>query len=93
MPIISTDIWTDRSGQQVEIKNMASSHLLATIHFIERNRFINTAEVYFDRNFSEKDRLEMANYYAEWPIQYETLIAEAQRRHLIYRGIQGIVKA
>jgi len=71
---------------------MASSHLLSTIHFIERNRFLAAAEVYHERAFDKETRNEMANYYLQWPIQYETLIAEAQRRGLITRGVEGLVK-
>ncbi len=85
MPIISKDVWIDRDGKQIEIRHMASSHLLATIHFIERNRFMNAAEVYTDQQLGEH-RLNAVNYYLAWPLQYEELILEAQRRHLIYRG-------
>lgn len=93
MPIISKDVWITREGQQIEIKNMASSHLLATIHFIERNRLMNAAEVYHETQFREDDRLEMVNYYLQFPVQYENLVAEAQRRQLIYRAVEGIVVA
>jgi hypothetical protein len=70
----------------MEIKTMASSHLLATIHFIERNRFMNAAETYAE------GMADATEYYLQWPIQYETLIAEAQRRGLIFRNVEGIVK-
>lgn len=92
MPIISTDVWITREGQEIEIKHMASSHLLATIHFIERSRFMNAAEVYGEQQLGD-DRLAAVNYYLQWPLQYETLIAEAQRRNLIYRKVEGLVKA
>jgi len=85
MPIISKDVWITREGQQIEIRTMASSHLLATIHFIERSRFMNAAEVYSETQLGN-DRLNAVNYYLQWPIQYEELVLEAQRRHLIYRG-------
>lgn len=87
MPIISRDVWITREGKQMEIKDMASSHLLATIHFIERNRFMNAAETYSE---GMKDATE---YYLQWPIQYETLIAEAQRRGLIFRNVEGLVRS
>lgn len=90
-PIISKDIWITREGEQIEIKNMASSHLLATIHFIERGRFMNAAEVYSESQLGE-DRLAAVNYYLQWPIQYETLVEEAQRRGLVCRAVEGIVK-
>lgn len=84
MPLIAKDIWITREGHQIEIRMMASSHLLSTIHFIERNRFMNGAEVYGDQNLGD-ERLNVVNYYLQWPVQYESLIEEAQRRHLIYR--------
>lgn len=92
MPIISKDLWITAEGVQMEIATMASSHLLATIHFIERKRFQAAFEVYNEHAFGENTRLEMARYYLQWPIQYETMIAEAQRRGLITRGVEGLVK-
>lgn len=92
MPTISKYVWITREGQQMEIKDMASSHLLATIHFIERNRFMNAAEVYNDAQLGD-ERLNAVNYYLQWPIQYEVLIEEAQRRHLLYRAVEGLVKS
>lgn len=91
-PIISKDVWITREGQQIEIKHMASSHLLATIHFIERSRFMNAAEVYSEQQLGD-ERLNAVEYYLQFPIQYETLIEEAVRRKLIYRGpnTQGVI--
>lgn len=91
MPTISTDVWITKEGQQIEIKAMSSSHLLSTIHFIERNRCMNALEVWSEHKLGD-DRLAAVNYYLQWPIQYDTLIAEAQRRGLIYRGVEGIKK-
>jgi len=90
MPLISKDVWITREGQQMEIRQMASSHLLATIHFIERNRFMNAAEVYSEKQLG--DMTDAVNYYLQWPIQYESLVAEAQRRKLIYRAVEGVEK-
>ena len=84
MPLISKDIWITREGQQIEIRHMASSHLMSTIHFIERSRFMNAAEVYSEQQLGDA-RLAAVGYYLQWPIQYESLIMEAQRRGLIYR--------
>ena len=92
MPIISKDVWITAEGRQMEIATMASSHLLAAIHMIERRRFMNAAETYGEMNLNKEDRLEMTQYYLQWPIQYETMIAEAQRRGLITRGVEGLVK-
>ena len=88
MKIIARDIWITREGQQIEIGKMASSHLLATIHFIERSRFMNAAEVYSESQLGD-ERLNAVNYYLQWPIQYETLVMEAQRRGLIFRSTEG----
>lgn len=84
MPIISTNVWTTKEGQQIEINRMPSSHLLATIHFIERRRFEACFEVY-QETVNNGNIEGMLEYYSQWPIQYETLIAEAQRRGLIIR--------
>lgn len=92
MPTISPDVWITREGQEIEISHMASSHLLATIHFIERNRFMNAAEVYSEQQLGD-ERLNAVEYYLQWPIQYETLVTEAQRRGLIWRNIPGLVKS
>lgn len=92
MPIISTDVWITREGQEIEIKDMASSHLLATIHFIERNRFNQGMEIYSQGKQDGQNWSDAMTYYMQWPIQYNTLIAEAQRRGLITRGVEGLVK-
>jgi hypothetical protein len=88
MPTISNDIWVTREGQQLEIKKMASSHLLATIHFIERKRFTEAV----DCAMRESGGSDLVKYYLQWPYQYDSLVAEAQRRRLIYRGVEGTVK-
>jgi hypothetical protein len=84
MPVISRDVWITKEGHQIKIKKMPSSHLLSTIHFIERRRFEACFEVYQDtvNNGPVEGMLE---YYSQFPVQYETLIAEAQRRGLIAR--------
>jgi|GraSoiStandDraft_4_1057263.scaffolds.fasta_scaffold00110_53 hypothetical protein len=91
MPIIACDIWITREGQEIEIKKMPSSHLLATIHFIERRRFEACFEVY--QETVNNGKIEgMLEYYSQWPIQYETLIKEAQRRGLIFRQQESPTK-
>lgn len=92
MPTISKDVWITREGQEIEIRTMASAHLLSTIHFIERNRLFNAAEVYSEQQLGDS-RLSAVNYYLQWPIQYDSLIAEAQRRGLVNRGVEGLVKS
>lgn len=89
------DTWVTKEGQYLDIKVMASSHLLATIHYIERNRFTNSVDCAM-RQFqnveeSEGDSLDV-EYYLQWPVQYEALVVEAQRRSLINRAAPEIVK-
>jgi hypothetical protein len=90
-PIISPDVWITREGQEMEITKMPSSHLLATIHLIERRRFESCFEVYQD-SLNNGVTPGMLDYYSKWPIQYETLIKEAQRRNLIFRNLPGLIK-
>jgi hypothetical protein len=85
-----SEIWTTREGSRIAIRDMASSHLLSTIHYIERNRFMNSVEVQMRDRTAHTD--ELTNLYLQWPPQYDFLIAEAQRRGLIQRGIEGLVK-
>ncbi len=95
MPTISSDIWITKEGKQLEIRTMASSHLLSTIHFIERNRFTQTMECAMREpsNINEQQWEDNPlQYYLQWPIQYENLVAEAQRRGLIYRASEGVTR-
>lgn len=83
------DVWITREGERVEIKKMASRHLLSTIHFIERNRFDNAVECAAreSENPDVEDLSQSAplQYYLQWPEQYEEMIKEAVRRKLIER--------
>lgn len=79
MTVLARDTWTTREGQPIKIERMGSSHLLATIHMIERNRLMNAAEKY-----GEGD-IDLASYYMQWPPQYEKMIKEAKKRNLIHR--------
>jgi hypothetical protein len=92
MPIISKDVWITREGEQIEVRKMASSHLLSTIHFIERGRFQQGLEIFTQSQEDGSDWTDAMKYYLQWPIQYEALIAEAQRRNLLSRNVEGIVK-
>jgi hypothetical protein len=86
-PTLDPNVWITRTGDAVEIKQMASSHLLSTIHFIEKNRFLNALETF------EEGMMDATEYYLRWPPQYEVMIAEAQRRNLIFRNTPGLVKS
>jgi hypothetical protein len=83
-------IWVTKDGITINIRDMASSHLLNTIHMIERNRFTQATEAAMrEAQNPTTDAYDWEHspvqYYLQWPIQYEQLIAEAQRRHLIAR--------
>lgn len=96
MPIISKDVWITKEGQQIEIHKMASSHLLSTIHYIERRRYISVTDAAMKEALDPDTDFDSPTiqYYLEWPIQYETLINEAVRRNLIYRPTaptQGVI--
>lgn len=77
-------LWITKEGEKIEISKMASSHLLATIHYIERNRFTNAIEVATRGNVDLNDPI--LDYYMRWHPQYAELVAEAQRRGLINRN-------
>lgn len=93
MPTLDPEIWVTREGDAIRIKNMASSHLLSTIHYIEKHRFMSAVEIFHDQQDKSGDWSDALNYYLQWPPQYETMIVEAQRRNLIFRNVQGLVKS
>ena len=79
-------VWTTKEGQRIPIREMASSHLLSTIHFLERARFTNAVECARREPNTDPNSATM-QYYLQWPEQYEALVAEAHRRNLISRGV------
>jgi hypothetical protein len=81
-------VWTTREGEKLDIHSMATPHLLATIHMIERKRMENLMAIAMT---STVDTIE---YYSKFPEQYEALCDEAEGRHLIRRGTQkpGLVR-
>jgi hypothetical protein len=83
-------LWTTKEGVHLEISKMATPHLLATIHMIERNRMNNLLTIMTAENWTE----EIINYYGKFPEAYKDLCEEAERRLLIHRGIQkeGIIR-
>lgn len=91
MPLVDPKIWVTREGVKLEISKMATPHLLATIHMIERNRMNNLMSIMACENWTE----ETVNYYASWPDEYRALCDEAERRLLINRGTQkeGLIKS
>lgn len=92
------DTWVTREGQSLSIKDMASSHLLATVHYIERNRFTSAIECAMrePRNMDPRSWEDTTlQYYLQWPEAYDALIAEAQRRGLVGRvgkQAEGLVR-
>lgn len=51
--------WTTREGVALEIDKMATPHLLATIHMIERKRMENLMSVAMAQNWT----VEILDYY------------------------------
>lgn len=74
--------WITKEGIEIEPRDMATPHLLSTIHMIERNRMQNLIHVGITQDLPDS----VINYYAEWPNAYEELCDEAERRKLIQRG-------
>lgn len=81
-----TVYWVTKEGRQIPISSMPSSHLLNTIHFIERSRFQQLADIAI-REIPEhpSDQDEMIQFYSDWPEKYQDLLAEAEKRKLIKR--------
>lgn len=82
--------WVTREGTRIPIPAMATSHLLNAIHMIERSRVQQLISL--DENMSIEitgltpaEKLEILNYYAQWPDGYEDLLAEAEKRQIIKR--------
>lgn len=84
---MANDTWITREGKSIKIKEMASSHLLSAIHWIERNRFTQSLEVYGQAKSDGLDWSDALEYYMQWPDAYESMIAEAQRRNLLFRFV------
>ena len=74
--------WTTKERQQIPIKKMASSHLLAAIHMIEKKRFERMVDT---ATRIESEDMEILEIYAQFPIEYYALLQEAERRGLIMR--------
>jgi len=71
--------WLTQDGRIVPIQHMASSHLLNTIHMIERNRFQQMVESAMNGSSPE-----IISVYAEWNFAYEEMVLEARKRNLIW---------
>lgn len=85
--------WTTKDGEKLAISQMATPHLLATIHMIERNRMQNLMSIMGREDLID----ETLGYYYQFPKEYEALCDEAERRLLILRGTakssdKGLVK-
>lgn len=80
-------VWKTAEGQLIPIRNMSSSHLLAAIHLIERNRYQQATDAAMRQ---KEDPLadELVSYYLQWPPQYEAMVKEAARRGLVYRPVE-----
>lgn len=83
-----SNVWRTAEGVDIPVSKMASSHLLAAIHLIERGRYQRVTDAAM-RQGEEPLNDELVGFYLEWPIQYEALIKEAVYRNLIYRPIEN----
>jgi hypothetical protein len=82
--------WKTKEGFEIAPKDMATQHLLSTIHMIERNRMTNLIGIgLMDSADMDAD---IIDYYSTWPEAYEALLDEAERRHLIGRTKSQIKK-
>lgn len=81
MANITVTEWQDKNGIKISINKMTSSHLLNTIHMIERKRY----EEILSLVIREEANAETMGYYAQFPDAYHALCDEAERRKLIQR--------
>lgn len=82
--------WVTKEGTHIPISVMPTSHLLNTIHMIERSRMqqLISIEVQVANGYiklSPKEAQEVLNRYCAFPKAYSELLAEAEKRQLIRR--------
>jgi hypothetical protein len=76
--------WVTKEGFEIEPREMATPHLLNTIHLIERSRMSNLVSL--GMNDLAEVSEGVVEFYARWPEAYDALLDEAERRQLIRRG-------
>jgi hypothetical protein len=78
--------WRTREGVELSPREMATPHLLSTIHMVERSRMQNLMHLGLLSMGEEKVRDSVVAYYGQWPDAYAALLDEAERRGLLGRG-------
>ena len=92
----SKKYWMTKDGTRIQINMMPTSHLLNTIHLIERMRMQqiesikeqyqqNHGTIEFDNPIDRNEWIEFLEYYTQWPEGYPDLLSEAIKRRLIKR--------
>ena len=81
MSNLTKETWTTKDGIELNVREMSTPHLLATIHLIEKTRMNNILAIAFVESVTNAGK----EYYSRWPESYPALIAEAERRKLIQR--------
>ena len=91
----SKKYWITKTGEAILISAMPTSHLLNTIHLIERARMqqlISLEQHGLSDGYASNDELraapelvDMLEYYTRWPEEYSDLLKEAEKRKLIRR--------
>jgi|PlaIllAssembly_1097288.scaffolds.fasta_scaffold2694009_2 hypothetical protein len=78
--------WVSKDMKPIPIKFMATSHLLNTIHMIERSRMQQLMSIEtHGGGISPEEAKRVLDYYCAWPKGYSDLLAEAEKRQLIRR--------
>lgn len=73
-------VWITKEGEEIPIHTMTTTHLLNSIHMVERNRMNQLIETHGMGELQAN-----LEYYSQWPESYHDLIKEAKKRKLIGR--------
>lgn len=92
IPIERIQWWRTREGDRIRITDMVDTHLLSSIHMIERNRQRDLEQVesrYAKFNFTDKEVYpRMLEHYGEYPLVYHAMVNEACKRGIIARNFE-----
>lgn len=79
--------WVTASGDAIPISGMTTTHLLNAIHVLERGRCAQLVELSNSNGWvlGGADMKRLLRVYASWPVEYDDLLAEAEKRGIIRR--------
>lgn len=78
--------WITKDNKPIPVQYMATSHLLNSIHMIERSRMQQLISIEANGGgISPEEAKRVLDYYCAWPRGYSDLLAEAEKRQLIRR--------